>query len=144
MTLFARAAPAPSPATAVRRAVAAALTPAQLSLGRAGAGAVMLVRPRTLGRLLGVERAALAPTGFAVQMLGARELALGLGTRAALRRGGPAAQGWLLAGLLCDAVDAVVLAGAVGRGRVSNGAGAAFIAIATTSAAGQAAALADG
>lgn len=140
----ARTAPAPSAGAAVRRPVATALSPAQLSLGRAGAGAVMLLRPRALGRLLGVERSALAPTGFAVQMLGARELALGLGTRAALRRGGPAAQGWLLAGLLCDAADAVVLAGAVGRGRVSTGPGTAVIAVATTSAAAQAAALADG
>jgi hypothetical protein len=64
-------------------------------------------------------------------MLGARELALGLGTRVALRRGDDRVAGlWLAAGLLCDAVDAVVLTAAVARGRVSSRTGAALVAVA--------------
>jgi hypothetical protein len=64
-------------------------------------------------------------------MLGARELALGLGTRVALRRGDSrAARLWVAAGLLSDAVDAVVVSAAVARGRVSSRTGAAVVAVA--------------
>ncbi len=131
-------------AGALRRAAAASLTPSRLSLGRAGVGVGMLVRPTGLAALLGVDRPAAERTGWAVQMLGARELALGLGAWTALRRGDDrASRLWLLAGLTCDALDAVVLAGAVGRGRVATGPGAAVVAVATTAAAVQATALAD-
>jgi len=103
----------------------------------------MLLRPTALGGLLGVDRTAAASTAFTVQMLGARELALGLGAWTSLRRGDSrASRLWLAAGLLSDAVDAVVLAGAVGRGRVRAAPGAAGVAVATAAAAVQAAALA--
>jgi hypothetical protein len=103
----------------------------------------MLLRPTTLGGLLGVDRTAAASTAFTVQMLGAREFALGLGAWTSLRRGDSrASRLWLAAGLLSDAVDAVVLAGAVGRGRVRGAPGAAGVAAATAAAAVQAAALA--
>jgi len=128
----------------LRRAAAAALTPSRLSLGRAGVGGVMLVRPTTLGQVLGVPREQAEPTGWAVQMLGAREVALGLGAWASLRRGDArATRLWLLAGLLSDALDAVAVAGAVGRGRVHTAPGAVTVAVATTAAAVQAAALAQ-
>lgn len=145
MTFLARTTSAPPAAGALRRAVTAALTPARLSLGRAGAGAAMLLRPTALGALLGVDRQTAAPTAWAVQMLGAREVALGLGAWTSLRRGDArASRLWLAAGLLSDAVDAVVVAGAVGRGRVRAAPGAAAVAVATTAAAVQAAALAEG
>lgn len=127
-----------------QRLAAAALRPSQLSLGRAAAGGVMVLSPRTLTGALGVAPATDADTSWAVQMLGAREIALGLGAFTALRRDDRrAARLWLAAGLLCDSLDAVVVAAAVGRGRVSAAPGAAVAATATTAAAVQAAALAQ-
>jgi len=126
-----------------QRLAAAALRPASLSLGRAGVGGVMLLSPRALTGFLGVPPSTAGATSWAVQMLGAREIALGLGAFTALRRGDAgAARLWLAAGLLCDSLDAVVVAAAVGRGRVSPAPGAVVVASATTAAAVQAAALA--
>lgn len=143
MTLLARTRPAARTTGNLRLAALAALTPARLSLGRAGVGTVMLARPTALGGLLGVDRATAAQTGFTVQMLGARELALGLGTWTSLRRGDTrASRLWLAAAVLSDAVDAVVVAGAIGRGRVSGAPGAAVVAVATLSSAVHAAAFA--
>lgn len=137
MTFLARTAPA--------QAAAALLTPSRLSMGRAGMGVAMVARPSSLPALLGADRAATAGSGWVVQMLGAREIALGLGAFTALRRGdGRAARLWLAAGLLSDAVDAVALAGAVGRGTVATAPGTAGAVVATTAAAVQAAALAQG
>jgi hypothetical protein len=145
VTFLARTTPSDGPTSRLRVAAAAALTPSHLSLGRAGVGTVMLARPTALGSLLGVDRDAAAATGFAVQMLGVREVALGVGAWTSLRRGDVrSSRLWLLAGLVSDAVDAVVVAGAVGRGRVHTAAGAAVVATATTAAAVQAAALAEG
>ena len=78
---------------------------------RCAAGAVMLLRPRTVVGVLGGDPG-LSPAGdWAVRMLGAREVALGAGVLVAGRdRSGL----WLLAGGLSDAVDTVVLV--VGRG----------------------------
>lgn len=127
-----------------QRLAAAALRPSQLSLGRAGVGGVMVLSPRTLTSALGVAPATAVDTSWAVQMLGAREIALGLGAYTALHRSDVrAARLWLAAGLLCDAIDAVVVAAAVGRGRVSAAPGAVVVATATTAAAVQAAALAQ-
>ena len=120
------------------------VTPSRLATGRAGVGAVMLVRPHLLPTLLGVDSATSARMGWAVQMLGARELALGLGTRVALRRGdGRAARLWLASGLLSDAVDAVVLTAAVARGRLSTRTGALVAVVAAGATALEAAELAD-
>lgn len=129
--------PAPSsrggPGRALATALIARATPAQLALGRTGAGGVMLVRPRTLPRLLGVDTATSARLGWVVQMLGAREVALGLGTLTALRRQDQvASRTWLAAGVLCDAVDVLAVGGALARGRVSRGSGAAVAAVAAT------------
>lgn len=85
---------------------------------RALAGSVMLLRPSAVGRVLGADPA-LTPTGdWAVRMLGAREVALGAGALDAVRRGtaGP----WLFAGALSDALDVVVLAGALTTGRLGR------------------------
>jgi len=81
---------------------------------------------------------------WAVQMLGAREVALGLGTLAALRGGaGRGLRLWLMAGLLADATDAVVVWAAVGRGRLSRGSGTVLVAVAGAAAALQAKAVAS-
>jgi hypothetical protein len=105
-------------------------TPAQLAAGRTGAGVVMIVRPRTLPRLMGVDSATAARTGWVVQMLGAREIALGVGTLAALRRGDRGARLWLAVGVLADGVDALAVAGALVKGRVSKGTGLGLLAVA--------------
>lgn len=125
--------PAPPRRRPLVRGLADRATPAHLALGRAGAGTVMLVRPRALPRLLGVDTATSARLGWAVQMLGAREVALGLGTLTALRRGDHAAsRTWLAAGVLCDAVDVLAVGGALARGRLSRTSGAAVVAVAAS------------
>ena len=102
-----------------------------LALGRTGAGAVMVARPRLLPQALGVDSATAARTAWAVQMLGARELALGLGTLAARRAGDRrGARLWTAAGVLADGVDVLAVAGALARGRVRTPAGLGVLAVA--------------
>ncbi len=135
--------PSRAPASTVRL-LRAATGPEALSAGRALVGAVMLVRPRLLTRALSagpVDPATTAGTSWVVQMLGAREVGLGLGALRALRAGGGSARGWLAAGLLADTVDAGALAAAVGRGHVGRVAGAAVVTLASAAVAVQAGAL---
>ena len=108
-------------------------TPAHLAIGRSGAGAVMVLRPRFLPQVLGVDSATATRMGWAVQMLGAREIALGIGTLAALRAADrPASRVWLAAGVLADGVDVLATAGALARGRVRTGAGLSVLAVAAS------------
>lgn len=112
-------------------AVTGRLTPFHVALGRSGAGTAMLVRPRLMPQLLGVDSATSARVAWSVQMLGARELALGLGTMIALRS--PQRHGsrlWVAGGLLSDAVDALAVSGALAKGRVSKGGGLAAVGVA--------------
>jgi hypothetical protein len=103
----------------------------RLSLGRAAAGVGMIARPRLLPSSLGVDSAAAGRMSWVTQMLGAREIALGLGTWLALRDGDrDAARRWLCAGLLSDAVDALAVGSAVAQGRLSKATGGAVVAIA--------------
>ena len=111
----------------------------QLGLARAAVGVVLLVRPGLLPGLLGVDRAAVTATGWTHQMLGAREVAVGLGSVVALRSGSPdASRVWVLGGLLCDAVDVVAVTAAVVRRRVARGPGLALVAAAVAAVAVQA------
>ena len=106
----------PRPGTLV-----AAATSARLAAGRTGAGVVMLVRPRLLPQTVGVDSASAAKTSWVVQMLGAREVALGLGTLVSLRScDARAARTWVAAGVLSDAVDVVAVGAAVATGRLSK------------------------
>jgi hypothetical protein len=131
-------------AASLSRAATWALTPLRLAQARTAVGVGMLARPTLLPQVLGVDRPASTQTAWAVQMLGAREVALGAGTWLALRRGDDrAARLWLAAGLLADAADALVVAAATVRGRVPVPGGAAVVSVATTAAAVQAAALAE-
>lgn len=117
-------------------------TPARVAQARTGLGLTMIARPSLMPRGLGVPQAAADSTGWVVQMLGAREVALGLGTWAALRRPDHrAARLWVAAGLLSDAVDALAVARALGRGSVRPMAGSALVAVAVSTAAVEAAAL---
>jgi hypothetical protein len=82
---------------------------------RVAAGAVMLLRPRTVGQVLGAPQDRSAD--WAVRMLSGRELALGAG---ALTTGGPARRAFLLAGAVSDAVDAATLVGALRSGELGR------------------------
>ena len=108
----------PSRRTSIAQALARNVRPAHLALTRTGVGAVMLARPRLLPQVLGVDSAASARTSWVVQMLGAREVAMGLGGLAAGRRRD--ARLWIAAGALSDAVDALVIGSAAVRGRLSR------------------------
>src|SRR3954470_23324647 len=115
----------------VPEVVAGALSVERLALSRAAVGVSMITRPRSLPRLLGVDSAAAARMSWSTQMLGAREVALGLGALVALRRPDRrAARLWLLAGLLSDAVDALAVGAAVEQGRVSKVTGTGLVAVA--------------
>ena len=108
----------------------------RLALGRTAAGVTMLTRPTLLPGVLGVDSAAATRMAWSTQMLGAREVALGLGTLVALRKDkdgagtGRSARLWLLAGLLSDSVDALAVGGAVAKGHVSKVTGSALVAVA--------------
>jgi hypothetical protein len=118
-------------AVAMRTRVTNALTVERLSLARAIAGVSMITQPRALPRLLGVDSAAAGRMAWTTQMLGAREVGLGLGAFVALRRPDRrAARLWLLAGLLSDAVDAVAVGAAVVQGKVSKVTGPALVGVA--------------
>ena len=124
------------------RSLVGRVSPQVLGLARTGVGLSMLVRPGLVPAVLGVDAPARSAMAWAMQMLGAREIAVGLGGAAAARQGDPGtARAWLAAGLLCDAVDAVAVANAVGRGRLQPVAGGALIAAAVAATALQAAAL---
>ena len=122
---------APSTSRSLASSLRERATVGRLAAGRTAVGASMIARPRMLPGLMGVDSATATRVGWTVQMLGAREVAVGLGTLAALRTGdGRAARTWVAAGVLCDAVDALTMAGALLRGRVAKGAGAATLAVA--------------
>lgn len=105
--------------------------PAQVAAGRAGIGAAMIVRPRALPGLLGVDSATSARMSWAMQMLGARDIAVGVGTLVALRNGNDvAARTWIAAGVLCDVADALVVGAGLVRRRLPAAAGATTFAMA--------------
>ena len=122
----------PDPASVL----AGLLSVERLSLGRAAAGVTMITRPTLLPGALGVDSATATRMAWSSQMLGAREIALGLGTFLALRKDrdgkgdGRSARLWLLAGLLSDSVDALAVGGAVAKGRVSKITGTAVVGVA--------------
>ena len=113
------------------RALSGLLTVERLSIGRAAAGVSMVARPRLLPTSLGVDSAAATRMSWVTQMLGAREIALGLGTLVAARKGDErAARLWLYGGLLSDTVDLLAVGAAVVQGRVSRPAGTALVSVA--------------
>jgi hypothetical protein len=70
-------------------------------------------------------------------MLGVRDGALGVGGAFAARNGGSGAVPWLLGGAAADAVDAIVIAGAVKQGRLKGAIPSAIVPLAAiTSAVG--------
>jgi hypothetical protein len=135
--------PTSAAAAAVLTRAGTLLTPGLVARVRAGIGVAMVVRPTLVPEVLGVDRPAAQRTGWAVQMLGAREVALGVGPSVALRRADRrGSRLWVAVSLLADAVDALALARATGRGDLRPVRGAAAVATAVGAAATQAAALA--
>ena len=122
--------------------LARVVRPEQAAVVRTSIGASMLVRPTLLPRVLGTDSATAARSSWMVQMAGAREVALGVGTLVAVRRPDTrAARLWILASLVADAMDAVIFSAAAGRGRVSPVVGAVAAGTAAASVAVHAAAL---
>jgi hypothetical protein len=109
------------------------LDPRGLAVGRTAVGLSMLARPGLVPAALGVDRATRDRMSWVVQMLGAREIALGLGALSARKD----RRAWLAAGLLSDAVDALAVTAALRRGQVGAVAGSALVAVAAGAAAVQ-------
>ena len=125
-------------------ALSRAATPRALSVGRMGAGTAMTLRPSLVQTALGVDPVSAGRTSWAVQMPGARDLALGVGAFVALRRGDDrSSRLWLVAGMFSDAVDAFAISRAIGKGTVKPVAGAGTVGIALSAVVVQAAALTD-
>jgi hypothetical protein len=91
----------------------------QIAAGRAVIGAVILADPVRAARMLGADTATAQRASWLTRMLGVRDSAIGVGGVAAVRQGSGAAS-WILAGAVADALDAVVLAGALKNGRVKG------------------------
>lgn len=77
-----------------------------LSFGRIVIGAGAFLAPRRFGRAWTGDSAEEVTSAMAVRGLGARDVALGLGTLLALESGAPV-RGWLEAQALADASDTV-------------------------------------
>lgn len=74
------------------------------ALGRIAIGTTALAAPGLLGRLWLGAGGSSPEAKLLMRALGARDLALGIGLRAALKRGAPV-RGWLEGGAVADAVD---------------------------------------
>jgi hypothetical protein len=115
--------------TAEQESALAKLLVGAIAVGRIGIGAVATLAPGAAARLVFHEPrlgrgtctrfVGPGPTKFGsapathvllIRMLGARDLALGVGAVLAARHGGTGVRGWVEAGVLADAVDAVAFA----------------------------------
>lgn len=90
----------------------------QLAVGRVVMAAAFLAAPVPGARLLGTDTATAQRVGWLTRMMAVRDAAIGAGATVAARRGDP--RPWLVAGAVSDAVDAVVIAGALKQGRVKG------------------------
>lgn len=86
----------------------AAILARLIALARIGLGVAATFAPRLTGRALLADTD--GTSAEAVRMLGGRDAALGVGALLAARRGTGALRGWVEAGALADAVDAVAFA----------------------------------
>jgi hypothetical protein len=75
-----------------------------LARGRIAIGAVSLLAPGFVGRTMTGRDGSEGGTRLFVRMVGARDLALGLGLLVALDRGAPV-RGWLEASAVVDGID---------------------------------------
>ena len=95
--------------------IPSAVVPA-LGLTRVVIGAGLLINPSGLGKALGSSQP--QETATIGRLLGAREIAIGLGTLVAWRRGHSTAA-WIAAQSISDASDTVAFAVSAMSGRVS-------------------------
>ena len=84
-----------------------------MAYGRIVLGATFLIVPRLAlrhwpGPVEGSTRATSSVAGLLARSVGGRDVALGVGTLMALRHGSPT-RGWLEAGVVADATDAVAI-----------------------------------
>jgi hypothetical protein len=107
----------------------------QIAAGRAVIAASILASPVRSARTLGADTATAQRVTWLTRMMGVRDAAIGVGGVAALRGKGSDGGPWLLAGAASDAVDALVLAGALKRGRVKGVVPAAIVPLAAGTAA---------
>ena len=77
-----------------------------LSAGRIAIGVVSLLAPGLVGRAMMGPVGDSGATRVALRVVGARDVALGIGVLAALDRGTPV-RGWLRASAVADGLDAV-------------------------------------
>lgn len=77
-----------------------------LSLGRVVVGAAAFLAPRRFARAWTGERTETAVSSIAMRSLGARDVAIGLGTLFALERGAPVKH-WIQAQVVADGSDAL-------------------------------------
>jgi hypothetical protein len=76
-----------------------------LALVRTITGVALFLAPRRTGRVWTGAEGENVTSNLAVRGMGARDVALGLGTLAAIERGAPV-RGWIEAGVLSDSADA--------------------------------------
>ncbi len=118
------------------------LDPVLLSAGRAGLGALMLAAPAQVARTLGTPTVSAQDGAWATRMLGAREVAVGLGSVVGLRSNDRTVRRtWLLAGLVCDLADLAIFGAAVRSSRLPRGSSVASVVVASSAVAVQALAL---
>jgi len=91
----------------------------QMGAGRALMAAGVMAAPVPAARLLGADTATAQRVTWLTRMMAVRDGALGVGTAGSARSGHGSAT-WLLGGAVSDAVDAIVIAGAIQQGRVKG------------------------
>jgi hypothetical protein len=106
---------------------------AAIGAARVAVGVTCMVAPVTSVRVLGVDTATAKRVTYLARLAAARDIALGAGALADVRRG--AGPGWLLAGAGTDVADALLIAGALRSGKV-RGFGASGIALGALASAG--------
>jgi peptide-methionine (R)-S-oxide reductase len=88
-----------------------------LGVTRIVIGIGLLVSPVGLGRGLGIDAETSRRVAWMARVAGGREIALGIGTLQAWRRGDPA-DGWVIAQAVSDGVDAVAFTASAAKGHV--------------------------
>lgn len=101
-----------------------------LGVTRIVIGMGLLVSPVGLGRGLGISPDTSREVAWMARVAGGREIALGIGTLQAWRRGDPV-DGWVTAQAVSDGVDAVAFTVSAARGQVGalRGYGLAMLAL---------------
>jgi hypothetical protein len=107
----------------------------QIAAGRALIATGIMAAPVLAARLLGADGATAHRVTWLTRMMAVRDGGLGVGGMAAARSGGSATIPWLLGGAVSDAVDALVIGGALKQGRVKGFLPAAIVPLAAVTAA---------